>query len=252
MEKTQLIIEINEARMSAHKLDNGTLELLAGSVCTNRTDAGYKQTLQDLIAQCGNTDSFDTFSCSWSDHRTTLVPMSLFGESKPELLLGLTVHQEIPKGETDYNRLPEWNIVNVYYMPLWIKSALIVKIPRIVIQHELTHLLRFLNTGSTIPLRAHVIMQETHFCCVIRKDGQIVHASYQSYQTPEDVLYHLLYCYKHAGIASKGELFLHAATDSIFSKTEQLKTLAGKLDTFNHQTITVHLQEHLKFQTLCV
>jgi len=252
MEKTQLIIEINEARMSAFRLENGTLTSLASTVCANRTDAGYKQTLQELIAQCGHTDLFDSFSCSYSTPKCTLVPMSLFGESKPELLLGLTVHEEVPRGETDYNRLPEWNIVNVYHMPLWIKSALIVKLPRIVIQHELTHVLRHLNTGSAVPLRAHIILQETHFCCVIRKDGNIIHASYQAYQTPEDVLYHLLYCYQSAEIETKGELFLHASTTALAEKTAEVKTLAEKIALLKPQIITVHLQEHLTFQKLCV
>jgi hypothetical protein len=252
MEKTQLIIEINEVRMSAFRLQSGKLTALASANCTNRTDTGYKQTLQDLLAQCGSLDAFDAFSCAYSTPKCTLVPMSLFSESKPEVLLGLTVHQDIPRGETDYNRLPEWGIVNVYHMPLWIKSALIVKIPRIVIQHEMTHVLRYLNTGSAVPLRTHIIVQENHFCCVVRKGGAIVHASYQAYQTPEDVLYHLLYCYQHEEITSKGEIFLHASTEALAEVTKKLRSLAEKIELFKVQTMTLHLQEHLKFQLLCV
>lgn len=178
--------------------------------------------------------------------------MMLFGDAKPESILNLTVQEELPLGEIDYNRLPEWSIVNVYHVPMWVKSALIIKIPRIVIQHELSHVFRQLNTGSTIPLRSIVVLHEQHFCAVIRKDGAIAHASYQSYETPEDVLYHLLYAYRQLQIDKKGELFLHAGTEDLQSTAEKIRSLAAGVQQFSDQKITVHLFEHQQFQTLCV
>lgn len=252
MNKKQLIIEITDSRMAAFASEAGKATLLAERMCVNKSDEGYKHTLRDLVDACGDLNAFEAFSCSFSDPKSTLVPMALFAESSPEALLGLTLHQPIPKGETDYNRLPEWNIVNVYYLPNWVKSALILKIPRVVIQHELTHLLRHLNTGSAVPLRTFFILQENHFCCMIRKDGQIVHASYQSYQTAEDVLYHLLYCFQHGEIAAKGEIFLHASTETALEKARQVTQLAANVELLKQQKITVHLQEHLLFQELCV
>jgi hypothetical protein len=252
MDKNQLAIEINGERMSAFRLSGGTAEPVASMTCANKSDSGYKQTLQELLAACGNPDNYDSFSCSYSREQCTLVPMMLFGESKPELILNLTAHLPIPKEETDYNRLPEWSIVNVYRIPMWVKSALIVKIPRVVIQHELSHVLRYLNTGSTIPLRTHVILQESHFCMVARKDGQIAHASYQSYQSAEDVLYHLLYAYQKLGITTKGEIFLHASSEELRTVAGNVKTLAASIEQLRVQTITTHLYEHIQFQTLCV
>lgn len=252
MNRKQLIIEITESRMAAFVSSDGTLAPLAERICTNRSDEGYKQTLRDLVDDCGDLNGFEAYSCSFSDPKCTLVPMSLFSESTPEALLGLTVQEQLPKGETDYNRLPEWNIVNVYYLPSWVKSVLILKAPRIVIQHELTHLLRFLNTGSSVPLRTHFILQENHFCCVVRKDGQIVHASYQGYQTAEDVLYHLLYCFQHEEITVKGEIFIHASTEQQLEKAKQLSELAGSVQSLQQQKITTHFREHLLFQELCV
>jgi len=252
MDKTQLVLEINASRMSAFRLADGSAMPIASLNCTNKSDTGYKETLQELIAACGNPDHYETFSCSYSGEQATLVPMLLFGESKPELILNLTSHSEIPREETDYNRLPEWNIVNVYRMPMWVKSALILRIPRVVIQHELTHVLRFLNTGSTIPLRTHVLLQEGHFCIVVRKDGQIAHSSYQTYQSAEDLLYHLLYTYQQLDIATKGEIFLHSATEELQATAQKVQELAKSVALFEQQTITTPLREHLKFQSLCV
>jgi hypothetical protein len=252
MEEKQLIFEITESRMSAFALENGQLSEIAALECTSRTDAAYRNTLQELLAKCGNPDDYTSYSCSYSNGKQVLVPMSLFAETTSEELLRLAFQSGVSRDDCDYNRLPEWSMVNAFYLPMWIKSVLIVRIPRVVIQHELTHLLRQLNTGSLIPLRTHVILQETHFCCVIRKNGNIVHASYQEYQSPEDVLYHLLYCFKNDGIEGKGEIFLHSSTEKALAAARQIAQMAGSVSEIQSQKTETLFREHIKFQQLCV
>lgn len=252
MEERQLLIEINESRMTASVLSGGELAVIVEKPCTSRSDAGYKQTLQELINECGSTEEFTSYSCSWSSPKNTLVPMMLFPSTKPEKLLQLALHEAIPRGEHDYNRLPEWNMVNVYYMPLWIKSVLIHKTPRIVIQHEMSHLLRFLNTGSTIPQKTVIVLQENHFSCIIRKDGQIVHASMQEYQAPEDILYHLLYCFQAMNIDSKGDIFIYGTTESLREKAAIVQNQLKHVQAMATQKVTLSGADHLKFQSLCV
>lgn len=252
MDKTQLAIELTEDSMSAFALTGSSTELLSTINCNVKTDLGYKETLQDLLTACGNLDRFDTYSCSWSQPQSTLVPMLLFASSTPQDILNFTCHSEIPKDEVDYNRLPEWSMVNVYRIPMWIKSALIIKIPRVVIQHEMTHILRQLNTGSAVPQRSILILQENHFVLVVRKNGQIAHASYQVYQSPEDVLYHVLYTYKQLELQSKGELFVHSRHDKGVEVAEKLSQLTSGIRELSEIKLTVHRYDHLQFQTLCV
>lgn len=252
MKERQLIIEINENRMTASALSGGELTVLAERMCTNRSDIGYKQTLQELVSECGGVDDFTSYSCSWSTPKNTLIPMMLFPETKPEKVLQLALHEAVPRGENDYNRLPEWNIVNVYYMPMWIKSVLILKTPRIVIQHEMSHLLRFLNTGSTIPQKTLIVLQENHFSCIVRKDGQIAHASMQEYQTPEDILYHLLYCFQAMNIDTKGDIFLYGSTDALREKAATVQDQLKHVQAMSTQKVTLSGADHLKFQSLCV
>jgi len=252
MDKTQLAIEINSTRMSAFRINGTSISLIESQNCVNKSDLGYKETLKELLTACGNMDQFEAFSCSYSQEQSTLVPMLLFGESKPDALLNFTSHQAIPHDEIDYNRLPEWNMVNVFRLPMWIKSALVIKIPRIVIQHELSHVLRFLTTGSTIPQRSQLILQEGHFCLVVRKDGVIAHGSYQSYQSAEDILYHILYTYQQLAITTKGELFIQAGTVALKTTADEIQQLMQPIPIFQPITVTTHLHEHIKFQTLCV
>lgn len=252
MDKTQLAIELTEESMSAYAISGSSSQLLSHINCTVKTDTGYKETLRELLAACGDMDRFSAYSCSWSQPQCTLVPMLLFASSTPQDLLNFTCHTEIPKDEIDYNRLPEWSIVTIYRIPMWIKSVLIIKIPRIVIQHELSHVLRQLSTGSTIPQRSVLILQENHFCLVVRKNGVIAHSSYQVYQSPEDVLYHVLYTYQQLELQSKGELYLHTRHDKGWETAEKLNSMVTGIKELAEIKLSIHRYEHLQFQTLCV
>lgn len=131
----QLILELTENRFSAFSLKGEQSEQLAEIVCMQRNTLSYKENLVELITKIGDLDRFDEFTCSYSSPYFSMVPASLFAASNPEELLQFTVAEPLPKGETDYNRLPEWNMVVLYHMPLWVKTVLFPKVPRIMIQH---------------------------------------------------------------------------------------------------------------------
>ena len=205
----QLILEITQQSIAAFQLAGSEIQLLEKANCTKRTDAGYKEVLTLVIEKIGNLDRFENFSCSYFAQEFCLVPNSLFAASTPETLLQFTAHKTISKSDTDYNRLPEWTSVIIYQLPMWVKSVLILKAPRIVIQHEIAHILRHLTSGSLIPLRSHLVMHEEQFSIVVRKDGNIAHASIQEYQTEEDIVYHLATFFNQIKIDSNNELFIH-------------------------------------------
>lgn len=238
--------------MSAYKRMDQVVSAIAKVHCTVKTEIGYKESIAQLLTQLGDLNHYEQCSCSFVSPYFTLVPTALFASSKPEELLQFTVEHTVPKGETDYNRLPEWNLVVIYQMPLWVKSALVVKMPRIVIQHELAHVLRHMNTGSTIPLKTQVILQENTFSIVIRKDGVIAHASVQEYQNAEDVLYHLMICYKRLDISTKSQIALSSSTPEANLVAEKVIQLSQKVQDFSIHTLQATTNSHLQFQTLCV
>jgi hypothetical protein len=248
----QLIVEITQQEMQAVQWDGHALTFLGSVLCAKRTDIGYKESLHQLLDKLGDLDRFESYSCSYFSPIATLVPNGLFASSKPEELLQFTVQAPLTKNDVDYSRIPEWNMVLVYNLPLWVKSVLIVKLPRIVIQHELAHVLRKLGSGSTIPLRIHVCVHEEAFSCVIMKDGQIAHCSIQEYQAPEDLVYHLSLCFSELSIQSKNELFIHYGNQTIANNLNQLTHLLTKIHAFNESKIIDSLHNHLQFQTLCV
>ncbi len=248
----QLILEITQQSIAAFQFGGGEIRLLEKVACTKRTDAGYKEVLTQVMEQVGNLDRFDQFSCSYFAREFCLVPNSLFAASTPETLLQFTVHKSVSKSEVDYNRLPEWSSVIIYQLPMWVKSVLILKAPRIVIQHELAHVLRHLTGGSLIPLRSHLVLHEEQFSLVVRKDGLIAHASVQEYQSEEDIVYHLATVFTQLKIDSKNELFIHGTGESIESAQKKLEGHLKKIQLFELTKVEMQPSSHLQFQTLCV
>lgn len=248
----QLILEITQQSIAAFQLAGSEIQLLEKAACVKKTDAGYKEVLSQVMEKVGNLDRFDHFSCSYFGQEFCLVPNSLFAASDPETLLQYSVHKTISKSDVDYNRLPEWSSVIVYQLPMWVKSVLILKAPRIVIQHELTHVLRYLTTGSLIPLRSHLVLHEEQFSLIVRKDGNIVHASIQEYQNEDDIVYHLAMVFTQLQINGKNELFIHGTGDVVESTQQKLETQLKRIQLFESVKINIQPSNHLQFQSLCV
>lgn len=248
----QLILEITQQSIAAFQYNGSDIQLLEKVPCTKRTDVGYKEVLTQVIEKIGNLDRFENFSCSYFAQEFCLVPNSLFAASTPETLLQYTAHKTISKSDVDYNRLPEWTSVIIYQLPMWVKSVLIMKAPRIVIQHEIAHILRQLTTGSVVPLRSHLVIHEEQFSLVVRKDGNIAHTSIQEYQSEEDIVYHLATVFSQLKIDSKNELFIHGTGEQIESTQKKLESHLKKINLFEHSKIEIQASAHLQFQALCV
>jgi len=248
----QLIIEITQQSIAAFQLIGNEIQLLEKVNCTKRTDVGYKEVLTQVIEKIGNLDRFENFSCSYFAQEFCLVPNSLFSASTPETLLQYTIHKPISKSDTDYNRLPEWSSVIIYQLPMWVKSVLILKAPRIVIQHEIAHILRHLTTGSLIPLRSHLVIHEEQFSFVVRKDGNIAHTSIQEYQSEDDIVYHLATVFTQLKIESKNELYIHGTGEQVERIQKRLETQLKKINLFEQAKIEIQVSNHLQYQTLCV
>lgn len=247
-----LILEITPNSIAAFQLLGSDIQVIERAVCSKKTDAGYKETLQLVLAKVGDLNRFEHFSCSYFGAEFCLVPNSLFAASSPEKLLQYSVHKTIAKSDVEYNRLPEWSMVIIYQLPMWLKSVLIPKAPRIVIQHELAHVLRHLTNGSMVPLRSHLVLHEDQFSLIVRKDGNIAHASVQDFQNEDDIVYHLASVFSQLKIDSKNELFIHGTDEKSAQIQQKLIQQLKRMNLFDQSKVEIQASNHLQFQKLCV
>lgn len=197
-------------------------------------------------------DDFDEITLSFATSRSTLVPNNVFDESGPRDLFKICFGQSVEDSEIDYNRISEHAVINLYHIPTWIKSFFVIKYPRIVIQHEGTHLIRkALQQG--FKLKVYALIHEDHFQMSIIKHNEIQYYSSFDYQSDEDILYHLLFVLQQKELTHEsGEVLLingAGSNQDVINKLLPNIAKVGDLSKFD-----IKQPEHFiaKSQLLCV
>jgi hypothetical protein len=247
-----LALEISQTRLAFFDLRKEGCTLLLEDVFLNLNETSCKETFTKNFELLPSSDKIDQITCSFIGPNFTLVPMHLFNVSKPDSLLQFASSDVIPKNDVEYNRLPEWNAVMVYQMPYWIKKMLIPKFPTVVIQHDLTHQLRFLNHGSLALPKIVVSLHHGMFTVSFRNNGEIVHISTQDFQTEDDILYHLLMCLEQVHVLGTIEFIVSTSIPKHLVTIEELTKKAKRNDKMKNQKWTLGLNKHIEYQLFCV
>lgn len=214
----------------------------------NRTSEDTKDQLKELLHSQGLLSFSDDVSLAVQSAKSTLVPQNVFGESKAEaifkLCFGKTIHT------IDYNRFHEQGLVNIYDQQDWIKSFFVVRYPRIVIQHENTHVMRAIFNGPTFKPQLHIVPSDTHFTLLLSSKNKLDFYNIFDSRTPEDMLYHTSFVLQQKEI-SDVEMGVHWHGDPHDKNlAEQFNEMLGKV----LQNTQLPLSFHVKrtHQLLCV
>lgn len=246
----QVAIEITAHKIRLFTKTSGSFSLLEETVFVNQTDHGYKETLQEFVPKISALGELESISCAYVSPYFTLVPSNLFAASKPDYLLGFSVQKTINKQNVEYNRLQEWSTVLIYELPMWIKSVLVPKFPLIVIQHELSHSLRYLNSGSLALPKMMVALNDTSFSIAARNGGEIVHCGFQDFQNEDDLLYHILMCVEKINAMGTIEFVISHGNNQVLA--EKFAEKAKRIERLSKQKFTLSTFQHIENQLLCV
>jgi len=195
--------------------------------------------------------AFDEVTLSWSDRYTTIVPTNVFNESNKRAIFSLSFGVDTSLGEIDYNRISLPNLVNVYAIPLWVKSFFVLRCPKIIIQHEGTHLLRGLFSRTDKKTATQLVLHHEHFLMAsIYKSDLIFYSSFD-WQDERDVAYYysfFLAQYPHMDDRHVLEICSGAGSQM------NIELLISLLQSIHKEKISVQYIEHLidKYQLLCV
>ncbi len=161
---------------------------------SNLTDVAIKEDL-NLFFQEQSIRMAELSECtiSWSCVRTTLVPGNIFAESTPFSIFSLCFGKNYDSNTIDYNRIPEQSIVNIFEIPLWVKSYFVLKFPRAIIQQEGSVIIRGLFGTSTFKLRALLSIHDNYFGLTVVKENKLQFYSIFDYQNTDDIIYHFIF-----------------------------------------------------------
>lgn len=248
-----LSIELSETAVRFSSDSNGVVKK-DGFFFKDKKDYRYKEQLEEFLIESGlKNQEFDEHTVSWATFRSTLVPANIFGESKPAKLFSLCYGTEISSSNIDYNRIPEHGLVNIYEIPLWVKSFFVIKFPRSIIQHEGTHLIRGIFSDSGFKLKSTILVYHDFFLLSIVKDNKLQFYSMFNYQISDDIVYHLIFTLQQKELLIEKETI--QICPGIGSTKEIINELVDKLQSLQdlkNTTIKVDTDFITNSQKLCV
>lgn len=248
-----LSIEISEIAVRFSTNNHGLVSK-KDFVFTDKKDYRYKEQLDEFLIEGGlKNQDFDEQTISWSAFRSTLIPANIFGESKPESLFKLCYGTETPINHIDYNRIPEQGLVNLYEIPLWVKSFFVVKYPRSIIQHEGSHMIRGIFSESSFKLKSTLILYHNYFLLSIVKENKLQFYSMFDYQEIDDVVYHLMFTLQQKEFLQEtGTIQLCTGVGASPEKTQELEAKLKSLQDLKGSAILVNNDFITNSQKLCV
>ena len=199
------------------------------------------------------SDDYDDVTLAWSTKRSTLVPNNVFAESSPVSIFELCYGKQEVNDDIDYNRISELSIINVFEIPIWIKRFFVLKFPRIVIQHEGTHVLRSVMHQDTFKTKATVVLHKGYFQLTIVKHNNLEFYSYFDYQSHDDVLYHLLFTLQQKELTNeKGFLEFASGADADTTILSGIQENVKKIKDIDQLEVRLPNNFISKSQLLCV
>jgi len=172
------------------------------SFSSSRTEE-RKEELEEFLRHANLNQEYEEYSLAVCSTQTALVPIAIFSASSPSQVVNLLFEGEIDKNDIDFNRISELSVVNVYTLPLWIKSLFIMKFPKMLIQHEQTMNIRALFQGSTFNLKIVLTIFEEYFSLNIIHKSELVFSNVYAYTAMEDLVYYTQFALKNKGLENE-------------------------------------------------
>lgn len=251
MANHHLAIDINTQSVKFTKLNGHFVVDQHSFTFLEKQDYRYKQQLEEFWEEMQwKQMDFDEVTISWSEKDSTLVPTNVFNESDKDAIYQLCFGVNTIGG-ISYDRLPMQGVVNVYSIPMWVKSFFVMRFPRVIIQHEGTHLIRGVFNGQTFKLKAKIICHENHFMLALVKESNLIFYSTFEYQSLEDLIYYFSYSLQQLGLQDQDvEIELACGSGTKIDMEEVSKML--KLVHKTKATIIINNQLIENYQLLCV
>ena len=196
---------------------------------------------------------FSEMTVAWSTQKSTLVPNNVFAESSSKAIYNLCFGDSVSEGDIDYNRIAELSVVNVFEIPIWLKSYFVIKFPRVIIQHTGTHALRKAIGSNSFKLKATAVVHDSFFQLTLVKHNNLEFYSFFDAQSAEDVIYHLMFTLQQKEMVNdKGTIELSPGTGGSNLDLKEISSGLEKIKGLSGFKITIEEDFVAKAQQLCV
>jgi len=226
-----LIVELSPHSLSVLWYSKDPLTMQAVSVYQCSAGEDMNKMLQQLLTGLQNNPvQPDQVFCCLHTQASILIPENHYNPSlNDDLLEQLCGEQEGVR--TVIEPIPSMQIQHIYYMPLWWENLIRKTYPDVQFRHSSTLQLKTIHTGNYLKL----IIYHENVKLILFKESQLQMIHSFPYETPDDVLYHILNSLKHA------EILKDAISVSLAGMVDRDSALFEKL---------VQYLPHIEFQNL--
>lgn len=171
---------------------------------------------------------YNALVLSSGSERNTLIPVDIFNNSGAKEIFKLNYRE--PFDNIDYNRIPELGIVNIYELPLWIKSLFVIKFPRVKMVHRSSVLLKGIFDQPTFPLKVHLFIEEGSFYMMITHKSKLQYFNHMRADAFSDILYHTLFVLEQKMLnPAEAEFHIYGQSEGWEHAAELAKHTGGKV-----------------------
>ena len=243
MSNKQLAILFSEDQVKIGKYSGEAWSFASCNFTDKKTESLKYKLTEFLSDEKISPDDFDEFSLSYFSPKATLVPNAIFSAVKPEQYLKLAFGDSMDPHDIDYNRISEIALVNIFQLPLWLKSFFVIRYPRMVIQHELTHTLRGIFSASAFKLKLNLQLFHNNITISVSKENALLFCNTFDFENEDDILYHLTLIIDKLHLSeTKGECQLSDAyeihsgiLESVMEKSKRSSNLSGLTFSMNNK-----------------
>lgn len=171
-----------------------------------------REGLEKLLTDEALFFDYSSISIAAGSVRNTLIPFDLFSSSAAKDIFALNYPK--PFDNVDYNRIPELGIVNIYEFPLWMKSAMVIKFPRIKLLHRSTVFLKGIFDQPTFSGKIHLFVEEKQCYLAITHKSKLQFFNRFDIPSFSDLAYHLTFVMEQKEIGDDFQLMLYGVNNS--------------------------------------
>ena len=254
MNNTQLTINISRTSVQVAEVLRSSQEVVSSNFMRFKgaNPISYKEELKSFFESLSLKEEYEEYTMAWCSIKYALVPMRVFNDSTPPKIMELLFGDSIEKEDSDFNRLAELNIVDVYEIPDWVKSFFIIKFPQLIFKHEHAMTLRALFQGSTYKLKTIVSVYDDYMNVSIIQKNELKFSNAFEYHNAEDIVYHLMFVIEQKGFKEeKGEIQFYFQNKESQEFANKAIELLKETQMIKSHTI-IESENSAKLQLLCV
>jgi hypothetical protein len=254
MHNTQLCFIINDTFCSlVHKVEN-EFNYLFGFYFKNKNETLIKeQILQKLNEHRVFELKYDDVTIAWAGINSTLIPFAVFERNILKDIYLTCFNESKMNHEIDYNRISNCSIVNIYDIPLWLKSFFILRFPHFNLQHQITTSIKGLLEQNAYVLKIHTSVFPDILNIIIVEKNEILFCNTFQITHENDIIYYLSFTLQQENLlGKKGNITFSIHPLIEFTTQDSLNVILSKLPIFKDFIFLFDPINSFKLQQFCV